>query len=100
MSETIPSVLTTPESIRDAEYFSPGQRAWRRFRRNRLARWSAGYLALLVLLVICWPVLLKLSSATQTGKSFAKAHAPEQLSDAQFSPPDWQHWFGTDGHGR
>jgi peptide/nickel transport system permease protein/oligopeptide transport system permease protein len=27
-------------------------------------------------------------------------HNPNQLSDAQFSPPGSQHWFGTDVHGR
>ena len=42
-----------------------------------------------------WPVILKTS-----GTNFAHLHNPNQLSDAQFSPPDAQHWFGTDLHGR
>jgi oligopeptide transport system permease protein len=35
-----------------------------------------------------------------SGATFAEAHNPNQLSDAQFAPPDAQHWFGTDLHGR
>ena len=34
------------------------------------------------------------------GTNFTQLHNPNQLSDAQFSPPDAQHWFGTDVHGR
>ena len=34
------------------------------------------------------------------GTHFARLHNPDQLSDTQFSPPDAQHWFGTDLHGR
>jgi oligopeptide transport system permease protein len=35
-----------------------------------------------------------------SGAGFAELHSPNQLSDAQFSPPNAQHWFGTDVHGR
>ncbi|HEX3890269.1 MAG TPA: ABC transporter permease, partial [Verrucomicrobiae bacterium] len=45
--------------------------------------------------VLVWPVVLKISSVT-----FAQLHNPNELSDAQFSPPTAQHWFGTDLHGR
>jgi ABC-type dipeptide/oligopeptide/nickel transport system permease subunit len=27
-------------------------------------------------------------------------HSPDALSDAQFASPTWEHWFGTDAHGR
>jgi ABC-type dipeptide/oligopeptide/nickel transport system permease subunit len=77
------------------QHLSPGQRAWRRFRNNRAAVWSAWYLAFLLALVVAWPVVLKVS-----GGSFTKMHNPDQLSDMQFSPPTAQHWFGTDFHGR
>jgi len=75
--------------------FSPGQRAWRRFRKNRVAVISAWYLAALLFAIVAWPVMLKIS-----GAGFAQIHNPNQLSDAQFAPPGAQHWFGTDVHGR
>jgi ABC-type dipeptide/oligopeptide/nickel transport system permease subunit len=74
---------------------SPARRAWRRFRTNRPAVLSAGYLACLLAIVLAWPLLLKVS-----GPSFAGLHDPDRLSDAQFAPPDARHWFGTDVHGR
>jgi oligopeptide transport system permease protein len=79
----------------------PARRAWRRFRANRLARVSACCLAALLLLVGGWPLGLKaLSASGPRGAAFAQVHAPDQLSDAQFRPPGFRHWFGTDGHGR
>jgi peptide/nickel transport system permease protein/oligopeptide transport system permease protein len=74
---------------------SPQRLAWRRFRKNRTAVWSAWFLALLLLAIIAWPLLLKAA-----GGAFAQTHSPNELSDAQFMPPDAQHWFGTDVHGR
>jgi ABC-type dipeptide/oligopeptide/nickel transport system permease subunit len=50
----------------------------------------------LLIIVAAWPVALKIAH----GSAWAKAHAPEQLSDAQFQTPSAQHWFGTDEHGR
>ena len=74
---------------------SPGRRAWRRFRKNRTAVLSAWYLAALLLVILVWPLLLDLA-----GGNFAKFHNPDMVSDAQFSGPTGQHWFGTDVHGR
>jgi peptide/nickel transport system permease protein/oligopeptide transport system permease protein len=71
------------------------QLAWRRFQNNRPAVISAWFLVLLLLAILAWPVLLKIS-----GPQFAKLHNPNLLSEAQFSGPSWQHWFGTDLHGR
>jgi oligopeptide transport system permease protein len=78
-----------------ALHLSPGQQAWRRFRRNRPAVGSALYLGLLTLGILIWPLLL-----TLIGGTFGHDHAPDQLSDAQFAPPSLHHWFGTDVHGR
>jgi peptide/nickel transport system permease protein/oligopeptide transport system permease protein len=74
---------------------SPSRNAWRRFNRNRPAVCAAWFLAFLLLVVIAWPVILKIF-----GAHFAQMHAPDALSDAQFMPPSAQHWFGTDLHGR
>lgn len=77
------------------QYLSPGQRAWRRFKKNHAAVLSAWYLVSLIVAIIAWPVLLKI-----VGGGFALLHNPDQLSDAQFTAPDAHHWFGTDVHGR
>jgi ABC-type dipeptide/oligopeptide/nickel transport system permease subunit len=77
------------------QLLSPNQRAWRRFKKNRPAIWSAWFLVILIVLILAWPVALNIS-----GASFAQAHNPNQLSNSQFSPPASQHWFGTDVHGR
>ncbi|HXE42371.1 MAG TPA: ABC transporter permease, partial [Candidatus Baltobacteraceae bacterium] len=74
---------------------TPRQLAWRRFKRNRPAVISTWFLILLLIVVLAWPLILKIS-----GTQFAQLHDPDQLSDAQFAPPDAQHWFGTDVHGR
>ena len=77
------------------------RRAWLRFRQNRLALLSAGYLVVLILLIVAWPLSLRMAdSAGPKGQEFARTYSPDQLSEAQFSPPDHRHWFGTDGHGR
>jgi peptide/nickel transport system permease protein/oligopeptide transport system permease protein len=65
---------------------SPNQRAWRRFKSNRLATAGALFLFGLCLIILLGP---KFSS-----------YSPIALSDEQFAPPNPQHWFGTDVHGR
>src|SRR5208282_1800724 len=77
------------------QHISPGKRAWKRFKKNRVGVLSAWFLGFLLLTIVAWPVILKIS-----GSSFAQLHDPDQLSDAQFFPPSAQHWFGTDLHGR
>jgi peptide/nickel transport system permease protein/oligopeptide transport system permease protein len=77
------------------QHISPARLAWRRFKKNRPAVLSAWFLILLAVAIVAWPIALKISSAR-----FAQLHDPNQLSDVQFSPPDSQHWFGTDLHGR
>jgi oligopeptide transport system permease protein len=77
------------------QHLSPNQRAWRRFKKNRPAILSAWFLVVLLIAIVAWPIVLKIS-----GTNFAQLHNPNQLSDTQFSPPDSQHWFGTDVHGR
>src|ERR1039458_2899480 len=48
---------------------TPGQRAWQRFRRNRAAVVSAWYLVFLLLALVAWPIVLKVSGGT-----FAQIH--------------------------
>jgi oligopeptide transport system permease protein len=80
---------------------SPGGRAWRRFQRNRPAVLSAWFLAALVLIVIAWPLGLKVAGRSgTTGATFAETHDPDKVSDQQFEMPSAKHWFGTDVHGR
>lgn len=74
---------------------SPGQRARQRFQKNRVAVLSTWFLAMLLAAILLWPLLLKVS-----GGDFAKLHDPDRISDSQFLPPTFQHWFGTDVHGR
>ena len=80
---------------------SPAQQAWRRFRDNRVATVSAWFLAVLVVVVVSWPTVLKVvASLSPTGAEFAQRLQPEYLSSEQFQPPNVRHWFGTDVHGR
>ena len=82
-------------------HLSPNQKAWQRFRRNRLAYISTFFLAGIVLLIVLWPMVLKVASLSgPAGAEFAKRHGPETISDDQFKAPNPQHWFGTDVHGR
>jgi len=75
-----------PTDLNPHPSLSPGQRARRRFRRNTPATVSLLFLFLLVALVLVWPLLAPYSW--------------NAISEAQFQPPSWQHWFGTDVHGR
>ncbi len=65
---------------------SPSQLAWRRFKKNRLALYSACYLAALLGFILLYPFFSKVN--------------PNELSDLLNSPPCTGHLFGTDDHGR
>ncbi len=67
-------------------HLSPNQKAWRRFKRNRLAVISAWVLAATVVFILAFPLV--------------SSYKAEVVSDAQFQKPTAQHWFGTDVHGR
>ncbi len=80
---------------------SPGQRAWRRFMRNRAAVASGWFLGVLLAIVVLWPIGLSLTAHLgPRGAAFAQHHDPDKLTDDQFQPPSRRHWFGTDVHGR
>jgi oligopeptide transport system permease protein len=79
-------------------HLSPNQRAWRRFRRNRAATAALIVLLGLFALVLFWPLCRLAPVAAVLPK--AMTHGPDTISDAQFTPPIWEHWFGTDAHGR
>jgi ABC-type dipeptide/oligopeptide/nickel transport system permease subunit len=76
-------------------HLSPGQQAWRRFKQNRPAVWSAIYLAALTVTFTFWPLVL-----TLIGGAFGHDHNPDEVSNLQFAPPNSHYWFGTDVHGR
>lgn len=93
--------MSEPELQSSQSASGPGQRAWRRFRKNRPAVLAGWFLAVLLAIVVGWPVLLSIVKATGShGAAWVKTYSPEQLSEAQFQKPDAQHWFGTDEHGR
>ncbi|HWQ92485.1 MAG TPA: ABC transporter permease [Clostridia bacterium] len=99
-ADTPPAPLEPPNGGAP-EHLTPNQRAWRRFKRNRLAVWSSWVLAGLVAIVIAWPLFLKTASLSgQKGAALASFYDPERLSEEQFAPPGPRHWFGTDVHGR
>jgi oligopeptide transport system permease protein len=79
-------------------HLSPNQRAWRRFCRNRGAAAALIVLLGLIALVLGWPLGRLTPAAAILPK--AMTHPPDTISDAQFAPPAWDHWFGTDAHGR
>jgi peptide/nickel transport system permease protein/oligopeptide transport system permease protein len=97
ISSAVLSQTAVPETLPKAQPRS----AWRRFRANRLATISAWFLAVVVVIVLAWPVVLRIAShAGSAGTAFAQAHDPEHVSEDQFQPPGPRHWFGTDIHGR
>ena len=65
---------------------SPNWLAWLRFKRNRPALISLIFLALLLGVMLAWPVF--------------SSYSPDTLSTAQFQPPSAAHFCGTDVHGR
>src|SRR2546427_751128 len=77
---------------------SPKQRAWRRFRRDRLATGSALFLFAVGLVVLMWPMFRKPGIAAHVPR--AMTWSPNALSEEQFQAPSGEHWFGTDVHGR
>lgn len=80
---------------------SPNQKAWRRFRKNRPAVISAWFLLLLVIVVIAWPIVLRVAEhGGPGGKAFATQFDPDTLSDDVVAAPSKQHWMGTDVNGR
>ena len=83
MNEDMREATPTPPT---AEHLSPNQRAWRRFKRNRPAVVSLGFVIVLLLVVVLWPWIAPYDWAA--------------ISDAQFQPPSATHFFGTDVHGR
>ncbi len=65
---------------------TPNQQAWNRFKQNRIAVGCLGFLLLLSCALVLEP--------------WISNHKANVISDHQFQSPDWQHWFGTDVHGR
>ena len=62
------------------------QDAWARLRRNRLA-------------VICGGVLVAVALLCFVGPLFTQDPNAQELS-RYITPPSWEHWMGTDTHGR
>src|SRR5258708_10828951 len=93
--------MNDPSAARRGQDLSRNQRAWARFRANRLALVSSWVLAALLLVIGAWPAGLHLAKISgPRGAAFAGVHEPDRLSEDQFQPPNTKHWFRTDVHGR
>jgi oligopeptide transport system permease protein len=85
----------------DTEHLSPNQRAWRRFRRNKLAVTGLFFIMAVLFVVLFSAIVQRPNVAKQLQGVFqALAQHPNEISDVQFSKPTPTHWFGTDIHGR
>src|SRR5581483_3793475 len=94
MSELVSTEAAAPHA-------TPNQRAWARFKRNRLALGSLLFVAALALLLVAWPFCLRLVGPSGlAGARWTERFQPDRLSDDQFQKPGIAHWFGTDVHGR
>jgi peptide/nickel transport system permease protein len=67
---------------------SPGQLAWRRFRRHKMAMFGAVLLLLMILYVILGSLV------------YSEQYANHNELSIKLSPPSREHPFGTDGTGR
>ncbi len=88
MSEVVENKLTPNpvDSSPVTAHVTPGQRSWRRFKRNRAAVASVIFLLALAAFILIYPLL--------------SHYKPDALSDAQFQPPGHEHLLGTDAHAR
>lgn len=69
-------------------------RAWRRFRRSRLALFALAYVVSVAMIALCAPLLAN-------AHSFVIPHAPDKVDVAhRLQPPDHDHRLGTDELGR
>lgn len=83
------------------QHLSPNQRAWRRFRRNRLAMLGALGTVVVVLGVFFWPLISKPEVSGKLPAAMAQfIHHPDVHSDAPFAEPGGANVLGTDIHGR
>jgi ABC-type dipeptide/oligopeptide/nickel transport system permease subunit len=89
------AIAEPPVRAERPENFSPGRRAWLRFKSNRAGVLSAWFLAILLAAVVAWPLILKIAPG-----DFALLHNPNRVSEGQFLAPNAHYWFGTDKHGR
>lgn len=101
LTEIVAADGPLPQASDLPRHLSLGRQAERRFRKNRPAVIGAWFLAVLVAIVIGWPVALRTAVLCGTrGAEFSRRYQPDHLSDEQFQPPSARHWFGTDVHGR
>ena len=87
-SELPPILLPDPAANSDRQQpAGPWRAAWRRFRRQRIAMFALGVLALIVLLCVFGSILSQDTQSLQDADSVSQA-------------PSAQHWMGTDTLGR
>ena len=97
-SSKIAGTSEPPSSGGPRRHLSPNQRAWRRFRSNRLAALGALFLIVVIGLALLWPLFSAPALAPYLPRPMT--FLPEPFVDVPFQAPSGLHWFGTDVHGR
>lgn len=84
-----------------AAHLSPNQRAWRRFRRNKLAVLGLFLVTVVVLSVFAWPYISKPEVTEKLPAALSGwIHHPDAHAETQFDNPGATNLLGTDVHGR
>jgi len=82
------------ENVQPIKGASLWRDAWKRLRRNKLAMFGIGVLALMIVAVLVGPAIIKWT----TGYTYDLIPTNSDLVKAM--PPSWQHLMGTDDAGR
>ena len=92
---------TTGEAAAGMVVLSPGQLAWRRFRKHRMAMAASGGLILLLLYLMLGGLVLSRGLCAPTGQYLTgEAYANCNDTSLKFQAPSGAHPFGTDKIGR
>jgi peptide/nickel transport system permease protein len=92
---------STGEAAAGTVVLSPGQLAWRRFRKHRMAMAASGGLILLLLYLMLGGLVLSRGLCVPTGEYLTgEAYANCNDTSLKFQAPSGAHPFGTDKIGR
>jgi peptide/nickel transport system permease protein len=98
---SLPAVESAEEVASRHAALTPGQLAWRRFRRHRMAMFGSGALILLVMYVSLGGLIFARGLCTPINKYVTgEAYANCNDTSVKLQPPSSAHPFGTDAIGR